>query len=66
LGNRELDGINRLTRVYSFDDFAQAGHHPALLTEWGRTTVTWWTHAIRGLHCNDFVMASKTDVLYLP
>jgi 4a-hydroxytetrahydrobiopterin dehydratase len=20
----------------------EEGHHPALLTEWGRTTVTWW------------------------
>jgi len=45
----ELDGIKRLSRVFSVDDFAQAleftkkvgelaeeeGHHPALLTEWG-------------------------------
>jgi 4a-hydroxytetrahydrobiopterin dehydratase len=76
----ELDGIKSLRRVFSFDDFAQAleftnqvgvlaedeGHHPALLTEWGRTTVTWWTHKIRGLHRNDFVMAAKTDVLYQP
>jgi len=76
----ELDGIKRLRRVFSLDDFAQAleftnkvgelaeeeGHHPALLTEWGRTTVTWWTHKIKGLHRNDFVMAAKTDVLYQP
>jgi len=40
------------------------GHHPALLTEWGRTTVTWWTHKIKGLHRNDFIMAAKTDELY--
>ena len=40
------------------------GHHPALLTEWGRTTVTWWTHKIKGLHRNDFVMAAKTDELF--
>ncbi len=73
----ELDGIKRLQRVFSFDDFAQAlaftdavgrlaeeeGHHPALLTEWGRTTVTWWTHKIKGLHRNDFIMAAKTDRL---
>lgn len=73
----ELDGIKRLRRVFTFDDFAQAlaftdgvgaiaeeqGHHPALLTEWGRTTVTWWTHKIKGLHRNDFVMAAKTDAL---
>ena len=74
----ELDGVKRLRRVFSFGDFAQAldftiragelaeeeGHHPALLTEWGRTTVTWWTHKISGLHRNDFIMAAKTDQLY--
>jgi 4a-hydroxytetrahydrobiopterin dehydratase len=74
----EENGIKRLRRVFEFDNFAQAlaltnevaraaeeeGHHPALLTEWGRTTVTWWTHKIRGLHRNDFVMAAKTDDLY--
>ncbi len=73
----ELDGVARLRRVFSFDDFASAlaftieaaehaereGHHPALLTEWGRTTVSWWTHKIKGLHRNDFVMAAKTDEL---
>ena len=73
----ERDGIPRLERVFHFPDFAQAlvftdrvgalaeeeGHHPALLTEWGRVTVTWWTHKIRGLHRNDFIMAAKTDSL---
>jgi len=73
----ERDGILRLERVFSFPDFAEAlaftdrvgalaeeeGHHPALLTEWGRVTVTWWTHKIRGLHRNDFIMAAKTDSL---
>jgi 4a-hydroxytetrahydrobiopterin dehydratase len=75
----EEDGIKRLRRVFRFDDFAQAleftnrvgaiaeaeGHHPALLTEWGRATVTWWTHKIGGLHRNDFIMAAKTDELTL-
>src|SRR4029453_7187408 len=73
----ELDGIKRLRGVFPFDDFAQAlaftdavgavaeeqGHHPALLTEWGRVTVSWWTHKIKGLHRNDFIMAAKTDEL---
>jgi 4a-hydroxytetrahydrobiopterin dehydratase len=73
----EEDGIKRLRRAFRFADFAEAlaftnrvgeiaeeeGHHPALLTEWGRVTVTWWTHKIRGLHRNDFVMAAKTDDL---
>jgi 4a-hydroxytetrahydrobiopterin dehydratase len=71
------DGEARLERVFPFPDFAEAlaftnrvgalaeeeGHHPALLTEWGRVTVGWWTHKIRGLHRNDFVMAAKTDAL---
>ena len=74
----EHDGIPRLERVFRFKDFAQAlaftvgvgelaeeeGHHPAILTEWGRVTVSWWTHKIRGLHRNDFIMAAKTDQLY--
>lgn len=73
----ERDGIKRLERVFKFDDFAKAlvftnkvgalaesaGHHPALLTQWGSLTVTWWTHKIGGLHRNDFVMAARTDAL---
>jgi 4a-hydroxytetrahydrobiopterin dehydratase len=76
----ERDEIKRLRRVFLVDDFAQAleftkkvgelaeeeGHHPALLTELGRTTVTWWTHKIKGLHRNDFIMAAKTDKLSRP
>lgn len=73
----DRERIKRLERAFQFPDFAQAlaftnrigalaeaeGHHPALLTEWGRVTVTWWTHKIRGLHRNDFIMAAKTDGL---
>ena len=71
----ERGGIPRLERVFTFPNFVEAlsftnrvgalaeeeGHHPALLTEWGRVTVAWWTHKIRNLHVNDFVMAAKTD-----
>lgn len=73
----EAEGMKRLKRVYAFQNFEEAlaftnrvgaiaeeeGHHPALLTEWGRVTVTWWTHKINGLHVNDFIMAAKTDKL---
>ncbi|GAB1256785.1 4a-hydroxytetrahydrobiopterin dehydratase [Aurantivibrio plasticivorans] len=72
------DGVKQLHRRYSFPDFASAlaftnevaaiaedeGHHPALLLEWGSVNVAWWSHKIRGLHKNDFVMAAKTDSLY--
>ena len=74
----EREEIKRLERVFKFKNFVQAlaftnkvgelaeseGHHPAILTEWGRVTVTWWTHKIRGLHRNDFIMAAKTSLLY--
>ena len=76
----ERAGVRRLERVFTFGDFSGAlaftnavgalaeanEHHPALLTEWGRVTVGWWTHAIGGLHRNDFVMAAKTDATYRP
>jgi 4a-hydroxytetrahydrobiopterin dehydratase len=68
-------GVNRLQKTYQFKNFEQAldftnrvgeiaeavNHHPAILTEWGQVTVTWWTHKIAGLHDNDFIMAAKTD-----
>ena len=71
----EREGIPRLVRVFTFPDFASAmaftnrvgelaeqeQHHPALLTEWGKVTVSWWTHKIGGLHRNDFIMAARTD-----
>ena len=40
-----------------------AGHHPELVVAWGSITVRWWTHALSGLHRNDFVMAARTDRL---
>jgi 4a-hydroxytetrahydrobiopterin dehydratase len=74
----ERAGIARLERVFQFNNFVEAlaftnrigelaeaeGHHPAILTEWGRVTVAWWTHTLRGLHRNDFIMAAKTDHLF--
>jgi 4a-hydroxytetrahydrobiopterin dehydratase len=74
----EREGVPRLERAYKFKSFVAAleftnrvgalaeeeDHHPVLLTEYGKTTVRWWTHKIKGLHRNDFIMAAKTDQLY--
>lgn len=71
------DGVMQLQREFTFRNFRLAleftnkvgalaeeeGHHPGILTEWGKVTVTWWTHAINGLHRNDFICAAKTDTL---
>ncbi len=70
-----MEGEKRLQRTLTFKDYAEAlvftdrvgavaeaeGHHPSIVLEWGKVTVNWWTHAIRGLHRNDFIMAAKTD-----
>ncbi len=72
-----VDDVMQLERVYKFKNFKLAleftnklgaiaedeGHHPGILTEWGKVTVTWWSHSIKGLHRNDFIMAAKTDEL---
>lgn len=71
----EVEGVKRLTKSFAFNNFANAlaftnrvgelaeqeGHHPTLLTEWGKVTATWWTHSIGGLHKNDFIMAARTE-----
>ena len=71
----ERDGVKQLERVFKFRNFKQAlaftnrvgeiaeevGHHPALLTEWGKVTVNWWSHEMKGLHKNDFILAARTD-----
>ncbi len=73
----EVDDIKRITRTFRFGNFAEAlaftnqigsiaeeaNHHPMLVTEWGKVSVTWWTHKIRGLHVNDFIMAARADAL---
>jgi 4a-hydroxytetrahydrobiopterin dehydratase len=72
------EGIPKLNRSFKFKNFKDAisftdavgeeaeieGHHPRLTTEWGKVAVTWWTHKIRNLHRNDFIMAAKTDRIY--
>jgi 4a-hydroxytetrahydrobiopterin dehydratase len=74
----EVNGEERLHRVFKFRNFAQAleftnevgglaeaeNHHPAVLLEYGKVTVDWWTHKINGLHKNDFIMAARTDLAY--
>lgn len=76
--NKSVDKVPQIQRVYKFDDFVSAleftnkvgalveehGHHPALLTEWGRVTGSWWTHKIGGIHKNDLIMGAKTDRIY--
>jgi len=74
---KEVDDILRLEKVFKRKNFVEAlafanqigliaeeqDHHPLVVLEWGRVTVQWWTHVVKGLHRNDFIMAAKTDRL---
>ncbi len=72
-----LDEGKRIERRFRFADFADAygfvsrvaelaedeGHHPDITFGWGYATVSLFTHKIKGLHENDFIMAAKVDEL---
>jgi len=74
----EVNNVSRLTRTFTFKNFVEAlqfasavgaiaeeqQHHPTITISWGNVIVRWWTHKIKGLHANDFIMAAKTDMLY--
>ena len=73
------DGIDRLICAFSFDSYLsglkfvskvanlaeEEDHHPEIILEWGKVTVSWWSHKIKGLHRNDFIAAAKTDNLFV-
>lgn len=72
-----VEDTERLAATFAFADFAgalafanevgalaeAADHHPLLTVEWGRVGVYWWTHAVGGLHRNDFILAARTSGL---
>ena len=68
----------KLSKVYRFKNFVEAqnftnkvsemaeteGHHPSITLEFGRVTVKWWSHKIKGLHQNDLKLSGQTDLLF--
>ncbi|MEM4255364.1 MAG: 4a-hydroxytetrahydrobiopterin dehydratase [Candidatus Norongarragalinales archaeon] len=72
-------GIPQLRKTFVFKNFAKAiafvnriaaiaesqGHHPDIVVfGWNKVRIELYTHAIRGLHENDFVMAARIDHVY--
>ena len=41
----------------------QAGHHPDILIQWNKVTLTLSTHSAGGLTANDFDLATKINAL---
>jgi 4a-hydroxytetrahydrobiopterin dehydratase len=50
--------VNKIADIARLDD-----HHPDIAIHWNKVTLTLWTHAIGGLSENDFIVASKIDLL---
>ena len=54
-----------LTFVQEIGELAEAeGHHPNISFGWGNATVSLQTKKIKGLHENDFIMATKIDRIF--
>ena len=53
-----LDFVNRIGALAE-----EEGHHPDIRFGWGYCTVELYTHKIKGLHENDFIMAAKINQL---
>ncbi len=68
----------KIEQKFKFKDFAEAmkfvnkvadlaeseGHHPDIKISYDRVKIELWTHAIGGLSVNDFILASKIDLLH--
>lgn len=54
-----LEFVNKVGEIAELDD-----HHPDInLHNWNKVTITLWTHKIKGLFLNDFILAAKIDKL---
>jgi 4a-hydroxytetrahydrobiopterin dehydratase len=75
-----VDDAGRIERNFRFKNFREAlsfvqevgelaeveGHHPNISFGWGNATVSLQTKKIKGLHENDFIMATKIDRIFAP
>ncbi len=71
-------GIHKLSQTFTTKKYTKSmsftndvaklaesiNHHPLMVVEYGSVTVVWWSHEIKGLHKNDFIMAAKTSELF--
>ena len=56
--NKSLNLANKIGELAD-----KEGHHPDISIGWGYCLVMLHTHAIKGLSVNDFILASKIDLL---
>ena len=68
---------SKITKEYSFVNYKHTmnfvnevanlaekeGHHPDMHVYYGKVVIELWTHTIKGLSENDFILAAKIDKL---
>jgi 4a-hydroxytetrahydrobiopterin dehydratase len=55
---RAMSFVNAVAHIANLED-----HHPDIECGWGYARIRYQTHAIGGLHENDFICAAKIDSL---
>jgi len=72
------NGTKKISKCFAFNNYSSAqrfantiaimaeqeNHHPRICIEWGKATVSWWTHSINDLFINDFIMAARCDTIF--
>lgn len=72
-----INAKGQLYKEYKFNNFIEAidfankmaeiaeqeNHHPDLEITWGKCVIKVWTHKIKGLTENDFILAAKINSL---
>ncbi|MFX0138931.1 MAG: 4a-hydroxytetrahydrobiopterin dehydratase [Candidatus Hodarchaeota archaeon] len=70
--------IHRIKKQFNFENFKEAmkfvnkvaelaeeeGHHPDIYIYYDEVVLELHTHAIKGLHLNDFILAAKINEIY--
>ena len=54
-----MDSIAFINKVAELAE--EEGHHPDMFIYYKKVSLELWTHAIKGLHENDFIMAAKIE-----
>ena len=71
------EDYKKISRRWNFKDFVEAiafvnkiavlaeveGHHPDIFVHYNEVTIDLWTHEVKGLSVNDFIVAAKVDLL---
>ncbi|HME56179.1 MAG TPA: 4a-hydroxytetrahydrobiopterin dehydratase [Candidatus Lokiarchaeia archaeon] len=75
------EGTHKIRKEFEFEDFKESmefvnkiasiaeseGHHPDIYIFYDKVVLELYTHAVKGLFQNDFIMAAKIDeVLNMP